>query len=553
MPVKPKDPIIAGPSDDEWKDKISTARKKKTAEEKITVEDKPTVPDLAVEIASPEALPAAVKAEVDSDLTKELFFKDNTEETKSEDDVELLDEEDVGVDTTYIRKSMRPMYVINFSKEDSDLRVEVESAYKRSGEPSQFKKLTQDPNSLLYTLLTETEEQFNQLCYSNTTHAQEVADSVQALVDAKQTLVPQDKSLISRGPATAQGNTSLNGNRALMMTIARIQGIKRVYLYNSGFHVTIRPCSLGELGMLLNTINLEKNEFGNIYGGFSYGAIDLNIKKRFMEVFESLVVETNLKGYETSGTLAKAVSINDYDTLVWAVLSMINREGCEIRYACVNAECDFLENINVDLNRIRFNCMERLPKEASEILMSDKQITLADTVKYREQILSQNKILKVTNKDTNSNTVITTEFFMVPPSIAEVITTSDALLSKLFGMVSGDHSYRNEELSRLYGMNLSWMIHPWVKQLRTTVNDAPDFSTNNEEAIITAIDNVYSRKFNEMFVKYLQNNQITFYCMPCLKCPKCGKVPGRTIEDYYPIDVNQLFFSLCSLRLMQEI
>ena len=67
--------------------------------------------------------------------------------------------------------------------------------------------------------------------------------------------------------------------------------------------------------------------------------------------------------------------------------------------------------------------------------------------------------------------------------------------------------------------------------------------TKDEDPASTAV------RISDLLTEYVGSTQVTFFVYTATKCPVCGKVPTDAVDDYVPIDMQQLFFNLAWKQL----
>ena len=411
----------------------------------------------------------------------------------------------------------------------------------------QQRETASTPGTPAYILMSAEVPNANPLSYSHTDRATESAEDLKNIFNNNQTLEFASSSDTSSGPKEALGGQPITGDAAVLSTIARIQGLRKVYLFNSGFSITIRPLTLAELTIIYMSMDEELQELGRMFGSFSYMAADEAIRAKVMEILPAIVIRSNLKGYERDGVLARNISIHDYDTILWAILTMMYRDGFKASLQCTNPDCLKQDIVDIDISRIRLNCFDRLPDKAREFIMSNQPVSEQELTTYRTKLLDMSKtITKRINKDTE--VIVTTQV----PVLSEYLSVANSLLSKLFSLVNGEKSIRNTSLLRLYGIQATRMFLPWVERLQTSYQGKPDINTVSKPAILAAMESVFTDEVVIELEKYVSETRISHFCFTNIKCSKCGRTPAQDVRDFHPIDVEQLFFALSSLRLRRE-
>lgn len=382
--------------------------------------------------------------------------------------------------------------------------------------------------------------------WNDTERRAESKRDLQLIVENKELMSSADETAFTSGPKQSLGGRNLSGEEAIFSILARVQGLTKVYLFNSGFHVSLRPPTNAELSTILESLDMESMELGRQYGGFSYLADGVALKRRFMELLPAFVVKSNLKNYENPDVLRRCLSVHDYDTILLSLCSLMYKNGFDSTLACLNPKCVSQSLVKIDFSRVRFNTLDRITPEAKQFVLTGAPVTEADLIKYRDTCMAKKPIL---TREIDDKTKI--EFEMQVPTMDNYIRIGEELLSHVFSIIHGEHSYRNEDMVRYYGLHSIRMILPWVKSATTYRDGTKDIITTDPKAIGYAIDGAFEVGQMDDFRDIVSTTRVSHICYPQIKCERCGRVPGISVNDYYPVDMEQLFFALSSLYLVR--
>jgi len=180
----------------------------------------------------------------------------------------------------------------------------------------------------------------------------------------------------------------VRGTNAESMFLASIRGMKKVYLYNSGFWVLIRPLTIAQLNSFYETVDLETKELGRDIGSVFFAFADVFLKQKFCELLSTIVVKSNLVGFEDENVLLQALDFHEYDVLVWAASCLLYKASeVTLPFVCVSKECDYKHSsTDIDLNKLRFDRTEHMTPEQIAFVRKSESVTLADVQKYRAEL-----------------------------------------------------------------------------------------------------------------------------------------------------------------------
>ena len=367
-------------------------------------------------------------------------------------------------------------------------------------------------------------------------------DSMKQVLDANTKLTNSVEGLasaLSKG-ATYDNAPVLTGAEAKQTLIARMGGLLKVYLYNSGFWVSVKSLNISELNDFYSSVDINENEYGRILGGYSYLTTDIYIKEKFAELVPTMVVDSNLKDWSVSDTLINNISIHDYDTLLWAACSMQFKEGVDIGVVCAN--CDYVEtNTKFDLKKLKLTNFDKIPDNAIKFLRSPDVKTSKMLKQYREEYLGFKE------------DVIKGKYLLrtAVPTLGEYLKRGVELVSELISTIRGEATMKNDDILRTISIFFYPMLSPWISSLTLLKDDnTVDFTTMDTETILLFLSEykrTESRKEEDVFVEKIINfikiSQVTFICASALECPKC-KTKITNESDLFPIDVQELFFMI---------
>ena len=334
----------------------------------------------------------------------------------------------------------------------------------------------------------------------------------------------------------------LSGKEAKLAVLARAKGLRKVHLLNSGFWVTLRPPRIAELSQWYNDVSMETKDFGRLLGGHVFMFSDVLLRKKFMEVLPTLIVDSNLENWRAPDRLAKMISFHDLDTLIWACCSLIYKEAITINVHCTNEECQYVaENYKVDVDKLRFNNLDAIPEEALGYL--SKQLVSLDKVSSAN-IKQYHKLLGF-NKDFVLGDVT---YKLRIPSVYNFIECGTEFIKLIMESIKGIENGIDGELEREVRINIAKTYLPWVWRVVT-----PDFESDDPEAIAAQmeIDVTTDRSLSDRIMDYQYETKLTYFCYTMLECPKCHKTHSSVLKDYYPLDPTYLFFFLFSRQLSQ--
>lgn len=544
-PVQPQEPSPQPPPQEEkpWSERIAEARAEQEAKEKAIQEQVQPKEEPVAEESIPQEH-QGIEPEPQDDAVKDelqgVLDGTDADESADEDDATNEDgEEDDGVE--YPRDiNEEPVLDVPVGNLVNDV-PRLGEKFNPDGDPETLRKrLEADPNdfyvkmlqlfSQVGTTVDLTRDYLERLLKDNHKLVHDVADPIKDTV-VRNTIKPTD------------GNRQkLTGRDAKLAILARAKGLRKVHLLNSGFWVTIRPPRIAELSQWYAEVSTETKDFGRLLGGHVFMFSDVLLRRKFMEVFPSLVVDSNLENWRAPERLAKMISVQDFDTIIWACCTLIYKEAITVNVHCTNEDCQYVaQNYKVDIDKIRFTNLDAIPEEAYSYL--SKQLVSLDKVSSA-QIKQYHKLLGF-NKDFVLGDVT---YKLHVPSIHKFIECGAEFIRQIMDSLKGVDNGFDGELEREVRVNVAKTYLPWVSRIVT-----PEFETDDPEAIAAQMemDVLQDRSLSDEILQYQYATKLSYFCYTMLECPKCHKTPSAILHDYYPLDPTYLFFFLFSRQLDQ--
>lgn len=338
--------------------------------------------------------------------------------------------------------------------------------------------------------------------------------------------------------------TVIKSSVAVTTAVMLTQGIKRVQLFNSGFNVDIRAPKLSELAEYWRESTSTEDEYGRLLGQLCYLPADIYYKRAAMNLLEKLVVNSNLEEFNTPGTLRKALSFLDFDTVMWAIGSLMFPKGLEADFLCHNKNCRYVEKNRVSVKDMRYNDWSLLSTEDILFTISNEKRNLEALTKYRERIKNRGVSKKI-NDEWSAVFRIPTMYEMEASHLAhlaeltkevQLTALADAAMYvavKYYGILApfiDELTYRSPESGKIIKM-------------------AGDILPSTLEALQTTDD----IDFADTVRSFINDSKISHICFSYNKCPKCGELPSSGIGHLIPCDVHRVFFTWMTLRLTQLV
>lgn len=344
-----------------------------------------------------------------------------------------------------------------------------------------------------------------------------------------------NKSLIDKIPT----GTCVSADNALNLTMALINGIKKVYFYNSGFYVFIRPATQDELHEYYIECRATEFEFGYVFGQLNYIPIDIYVRKAGIKLFKKLITSSNLENWEEN--FEKCLSFPDFDVCLWAIASLMFQNGVSAEFVCHNESCRNIDHAKIDIAKMRFNDYTRLGKEALEFCASSTIKTPEMLANYHKNILKDCEHITL-----NDNWSLDIRC----PSFMEEILDGEAYVAELADKIQTNSyadctSYLRAKYFRIFS--------PFIEKITYKDSNGKNIFFTNKESLPSTINALQldpEIKLADSIIDFIKRTKISFIAYNYNKCPRCGAVPTSAVRGLIPCDVQQSFFILVVNQLM---
>lgn len=376
------------------------------------------------------------------------------------------------------------------------------------------------------------------------------ATFINEVLDQRDATFAEAESKSSHG---GRFSTNLTGTQATMAFTAKLQGYKKVYLPNSGFHVTIRPWTMGELSAFFQSIDTDDKELGRLMGYWRFTIHDAFIKGKFMELFPSCVINSNLKSWANGDTLERSISMHDYDSLVWAVCSLMYKEAITLNVLCM--ECKSDSSSDCDISKMQLINNNVLNKEAMQFLYDDAPRDQKDILRYKQELIAAHETIKipVTLSGVAENSVM--EYELTVPSIAEYLVNAKRCIADVIAASNGVSDIKNKELLNQTIISFSRGYIPWLTRLALTVDGELAISTSDRKTFPSILeslgyDDANANTYDEIY-KFMRDSNACAIGYTPPTCDSCGNA-HKTESGYVAWDAEKLFFDLIYLKLISQ-
>ena len=352
------------------------------------------------------------------------------------------------------------------------------------------------------------------------------------------------------------------GREAIIALKARMGGIVRVNLLNSGFWVALQPPKIDDLQEIFATIDFENREIGRIMGGHFALIADAYLKQKFLEtiISKDIIIESNFKQFRKPGAFIRNLAYHDYDTLIHAVVMIMTRGG--LRYRCVCPLCGHTSIETIDVGACKFVNEDlwtpevhtwwntTVDKEGKLIMHDEKSL-----MRYRNEVLNRKfNLEKIIDNGRGEKVKIVLEF--AEPTFKKYIDVSTNLIRTMMNTINsisrGDDDRADLARNTLSVHNYQ-QIAPWINFIRVYGEDGVlDIQSSDASVILSYLDELsqHDKEMSKALSKFIADTRFNWIGTQSIECPNCHARPSEEMNGFYPLEIQTIFFGLLS-RLWQ--
>lgn len=343
----------------------------------------------------------------------------------------------------------------------------------------------------------------------------------------------------------SKSSTVIGGDKAVQTAMSLISGIRRLTLYNSGFNVVIRPPLLNELHQFFMRCRSTVQEFGRQFGQYSFLPADVELKSATMDLFEKLVLDSNLKDWKNPKALRQNISILDYEVLLWGMATLMFPEGTQTEMFCNKRDCGHVDIATIDVAKMRFNDYSKLSEDAIQYVCAtgaEAVRSAEDLETYHTDIFNDRAELKI-----NEEWTVSVEI----PSIDRVISDGETYVSYMASKIQLKNGidvadFLNTKYFRIFA--------PWISRLsycdKKTGNYVHFKDPVKLPEIIEALqlDNK-NVPLDQTIINFMNEKKVSHFGYLYSQCPKCNTKSDLAINGIIPCDMQYAFFTLTMDRI----
>lgn len=325
--------------------------------------------------------------------------------------------------------------------------------------------------------------------------------------------------------------------------------VRRIPLPNSGFSVDICAPTKAAIYEFIVSLNLDMSEYGQTMGAHFYMYHDLFIKQTAWTFIRTTIVGATLHNWDKRNVLEEAISLHDFNTLLWAIASLMYPSGYkEFVHVCASPNCNHTEQVHIDIRKLHKTDFTKMPSACIHDL-NMKNRSLMDAAKLETYHANMNFQKEIRFSSYG--------FQLKVPSIQDYFTAGDAYNTEI-QKAYGDNL---REVENIINHRFNRILTPWVKTA-VAYGEAEDgteevFSYTDDIAVIGKIMDAVQTEDDEGILRnaitsFINETQLSHICYPVFECPTCEHVP-KTNTGFFTVDPLRAFFTMSLWRLRTQL
>lgn len=437
----------------------------------------------------------------------------------------------------------------------------IESTVMPSGSDVQIRKALKDTPNISRTLDADTQQYVGVINAALETLP--FANGLAGVADREdgmfvQQVVSQSGNLAAYTPKfKKKEGVKYTGDSArnLIRSAMKLGTVYSVPLWHSGFWITLRSPSEGDLLELYKKIAQEKISLGRTTYGLLFSNISVYTSKALLDFVVDNLYDTSLN-LKDNEDIRNYIRLPDLSLIIWALACATWPNGFQYQRACITDidKCKHIVTEKLNLSRLLWTDTTSLTEKQIQHMTNRQRGSMEpDAIKtYVSDFMRGNKT-KVDLTDELS-------FILEMPSAAAHIDAGYRWITQIeenYGraMMQDEKSRNDYLLSQAQATSMRQYAH-----CVTTIVVGDD-EIDGVEEIENALNDLTARDdIREAFMKkiagFLDNSIISFVGIPTYTCPACGGTQrhsheGEKYPELIPIDVAQTFFPLLVQKILR--
>lgn len=368
------------------------------------------------------------------------------------------------------------------------------------------------------------------------------------------------RGIRSPQPTLDKAKTNTNAAVALLHSTMNVGKDVDVFLYHSGFSVTLAAPTLSQFMALDRKISENNIEIGRKTMGLLHSADTLYAQKAIMDLFFDCVKDTSL-GVVTREDLINSISQLDLPTIAWALACAKYPNGYNLAMSCMAkpSECHHQWFSVINPRLMFFVDNDKLSAEQIRIAGITRRQSQADFVRYWDEFdFGEERSIELPSMNENIQVRIT---FGNPP-IGHYFRSAEIWINEIVRQANESFKLPLEGQDRAAYIQSQVMstkaltyAHFVQSIVMTDVETGDEVEVTDEKEIrgtliaLSGHEHILNHFLNGV-QRFINRATIVAIAIPNIRCPSCGGFhdtddEGEVNLHIVPVDPIVVFIILC--------
>ncbi len=337
-------------------------------------------------------------------------------------------------------------------------------------------------------------------------------------------------------------------------------------LYNSGFHVVLKPYTDRKLVELNTKIAENKISLGSLTKGLVYSSSTYYVTECIIDFVREHIYNTSL-ALEPGDDIMDYIVTQDLSDLLWGILLTSNPSGFNYKRACTHdpANCHHVESGLLKLREAQYINGQALTDWQKVFMtrLQSRSKTKEEVLRYQKELVCMSeKRVELIKSD-----LVKVNILLKAPTINEYINSSRRWVMEISDRINQMFSTSSENDRDNFMIESGRSTS--IRQYCHYVNNIEEIRGEDEENIISdreTIENYLTfisdedvrNKFFDAVSDYISKSTVTVIGIPVYNCSACSKpqsqgtdVHDPVFSEIIPLDMLSYFFSHLTQRIMK--
>lgn len=367
-------------------------------------------------------------------------------------------------------------------------------------------------------------------------------------------------------------NNNLKGERALFRTIQDLDigSVKTIPLFNSGFHIVLRPPTDIELLELNRRVAENKIALGIQTKGLVYSNTTYYLIECIIDFIRSHLYNTSLE-LEVGEDIMNYIVAQDIFDLIWGILCTMYPSGFNYKRACTSkpAECQYVASCLLNIDECLYVNKNALTDWQKSFMgkVEQKSKTKEEVKRYQDEL----SCMSMRSVELKANNKVAIKVLMRAPTVNEYINSGNLWVTTIGNRINEMMTIDDESEERRIERRNAYIIESGratalrqyshyvsaIEEIRgDSVNTHKDIDSINKYLDILSSDAEIRNNFFKHVTDYISNSTVSVVGIPVYTCPSCDtdqtqgtETHGEEFSEVIPLDMLSCFFSLLTQKI----